>query len=65
MRRAMMVCSKCIELGVGRRTRLDETGHAIGAAAVHAVQAQALQVDVQVGGGPEALDLRDSATVAF
>jgi hypothetical protein len=61
----MMVCSSASNLVVGRRTRVDETGHAIGAAAVHAVQGQAVQVDVQVGGEPEALDQRDSATVAF
>jgi hypothetical protein len=56
---------QCIELVVGRRTRLDETGHAIGVAAVHAVQHQAVKVNVEVGGGPEAQDQRDSATVAF
>ena len=35
---------------VGGRTRLDEAGRAVGVAAVHAVQHQAVQVDVQVGG---------------
>ena len=44
-----------VELVVGRRTRLDEFGYAIGAAAVHA--ARVVQVDVQVGCGPEALEV--------
>lgn len=54
-----------IEPVVGRRTRLDETVPAIGTAAVQAVQEQAVQVDVQVGGVTETLDQRDRATVAF
>jgi hypothetical protein len=56
---------QCTELVVGRRTRLDETGHAIGVAAVHPVQDQAVEVDVQVGGRPKALYQRDRAAMAF
>ena len=55
---------QCIELVVGRCIRLDEGRRAIGFAAVDAVQDQTVQVDVQVGGGPEALDRRDGAAVA-
>jgi len=40
-------------------------GYAIDAAAVHAVQHQAVQVDVEIGGRPEALDQRDGAALAF
>jgi hypothetical protein len=43
--------------GVARR--------AIGTAAVHPIQHQALQVDVEVGGGSEALDQRDGAALTF
>jgi hypothetical protein len=50
---------------VGGRSRLDEGGRAVGTAAVRAVQHQAVQVDVEVGGGPEALDQSNGATVAF
>ena len=56
---------QCIELVIGRRARLDETGHAISVAAVHPVQDQAVQVDVEVGSGSEALDQRDGAALAF
>jgi hypothetical protein len=38
---------------------------AIGAAPVNPVQHQAVKLDVQVGGGPEALDQRDCAAVAL
>ena len=40
---------------IGRRSHLDEDRVAFGAP-VHAVQHQAVQVDVQVGSRPEALD---------
>ena len=56
-------------LGYGRvkgpKFGLDEAGRALGVAAVHAVQYQAVQVSVQFGSGAEALDRRDSANVAF
>jgi hypothetical protein len=54
-----------VQFLVGGRTGLDETGHAIGVAAVHAVQHQAVQVDVEIGRGAEALDQRDGAALAF
>ena len=38
---------------IGRRGHLDKQGLAFGAAPVHAVQHQAVQVDVQVGGRPD------------
>jgi hypothetical protein len=47
-----------VQLVVGRGTRLDEGWHTVGATAVHAVQYQAMQVDVEVGGRAEA---RESA----
>ena len=40
-------------------------GRAVGVAAVHAAQGQAVQVNVEVGGGPEAMHQPDGATVAF
>jgi hypothetical protein len=54
-----------VQLVVGGRIRLDEGRRAIGAAAVHPVQQQTVQVDVEVGGGSEALDQRDGAALAF
>ena len=54
-----------VQFVVAGRTRLDEGWRAVGAAAVHAVQHQAMKVDVQVGGRAEALDQRDGAAVAF
>jgi hypothetical protein len=53
-----------LQLVVGGRTRFDEHRQTIGVAPVHAVQHQAVQVDVEVGGGAEALDQRDGAAVA-
>ncbi len=47
----------------GRRGQLHEFRRPVSAAPVHAVQHQAVQVDVQVGGLPEALDQRDRAAV--
>lgn len=44
---------------VGWRRYLDEDGFTVGAAPVHAVQHQAVQVDVELGRRPEALDERD------
>jgi hypothetical protein len=52
-----------VQFLVGGRTGLDDSGHAIDVTAVHAVQDQAVQVDVEVGCGPEALDYLDG--VAF
>ena len=54
-----------VQLAVGGRTHLDEGRRAIGAAAVHAIQHQAVQVDVEVGRRLEALDQRDGAAVAL
>ena len=53
------------ELVVGRCIRLDEGRRAIGAAAVHAVQHQTVQVDVEVGGRAEALDQGDRAALTL
>ena len=50
---------------VGRRGYLHEFRRAFSAAAVHTVQHQAVQVDVQVGGRAEALDQRDRAAVGL
>ena len=50
---------------VGGRTRLDEAGRAVAVAAVHAVQHQAMQMDVQVGCRAEALDQGDRAALTF
>ena len=50
-----------VQFVVGGPTGLDEHRHAIGAAPVHPVQNQAVQMSVQVSGGPEALDQRDGA----
>ena len=54
-----------VQLVVGGRVRLDERRRAVGAAPVHPVQHQAVQVDVEVGRRAEALDQRDGAAVAF
>jgi hypothetical protein len=54
-----------VQLVVGGRAHLDEGRRAIGAAAIHAVQHQAVQVNVEVGRSAEALYQRDGATVAF
>ena len=50
---------------VGGRIGLNEGRRTICVAAVHPVQHQTVQVDVQVGSGSEALDQRDGAAVAF
>jgi hypothetical protein len=50
---------------VGGRIHLDEGWRAISAAPIHPVQHEAVQVNVEVGGRPEALNQRDGATVAF
>jgi hypothetical protein len=50
---------------VGWRGYLDEFRRAVSAAPAHAVQHQAVQVDVEVGSGPEALDQRDGAAVGL
>ena len=50
---------------VGRRKGFDEFRRAVSVALVHAVQHHAVQVDVQVGGRPKALDQREGAAVGF
>jgi hypothetical protein len=50
---------------VGRRRDVDELRHTVGTAPVHAVQHQAVQVNVEVGRRAEALDQRDRAAVGF
>jgi hypothetical protein len=54
-----------LELVVGGHIDFDEGRHTVGAAPVHAVQHQAVQVDVQVCRRAEALDQRAAAAVAF
>jgi hypothetical protein len=54
-----------VQLVVGGRTGLDEGWHTVGLTAVHAIQHQAVQVNVEVGGGAKALDQRDRAAVAL
>ena len=49
---------------IGRRSHLDEDRVAFSAPA-HAVQHQAVQVDVQVGSRPEALDQRGRTAVGL
>jgi hypothetical protein len=56
---------QCVRFFVGGRTGLNEAGRAVGVAAVHAVQHQAMQMDVQVGCRAKALDERDRAALAF
>jgi hypothetical protein len=50
---------------IGWRRYLDEFRRAVGTRSVHAVQHQAVQVDVQPGGRPEALNERDDAVVGL
>ena len=50
---------------VARRGHFEESRHTVFAAPVHAVQHQAVQVDVQVGGRAEALNERDRAAVGL
>ena len=50
---------------IGWRGYIDEDRGVVGTASVHAVQHQAVQVDVEVGGRAEALDQRDGAAVGF
>jgi hypothetical protein len=54
-----------VQFVVGGRTGFDEHRHAFGAAPVHPVQHQAMQVDVEVGRRPKTLDQRDGAAVGF
>jgi hypothetical protein len=54
-----------VQFVVGGRIHLDEARHANVAAPVHAVQHQAVQMDIQVGRRAKALDERDGAAVAF
>jgi hypothetical protein len=54
-----------MHLVVGVRAHFDELRHAIGTTPVHAVQHQAVQRYVEVGGRAEALDQCDCATVGF
>ena len=50
---------------VGRRGGVDELRRAVGAAPVHAVQDQAVKVNVQVDGRAKALNQSDRAAVGF
>jgi hypothetical protein len=50
---------------VGRRGGVDELRHAVGAAPVHAVQDQAVKVNVQVGSRAKALNQSDRAAIGF
>jgi hypothetical protein len=52
-----------LQLVIGRRDYLDEFRRAVDTQSVHPVQHQAVQVNVQVGRGAEALDGRDRAAV--
>jgi hypothetical protein len=54
-----------VQLLVGGRTRFGEDRPAMGVAAVHPVQHQAVQVDVEIGGRAQALDQRDGTALAF
>ena len=54
-----------VQFVVCGRTGLDEHRHAIGAAPVHPVQHQAVQVDVEVGGRAKTLDQHDGAALAL
>ena len=54
-----------VQFVVGGRIRLNEGRRTIGVAAVHPVQYQTVQVDVEVGGRAKALDQRDGAAVTF
>ena len=50
---------------VGWRGFIDEDRGAVAAKSVHAVQHQAVQVDDEIGGRPEALDQRDRSAVGL
>jgi hypothetical protein len=61
----MSVCSSSVQLVVGGGGRLDEGRHSVAGAPVHAVQHQAVQVDVELGSRAEALDQRHGPAVAL
>ena len=50
---------------VGRRGGFDECRRAVGVTPVHAVQHEAIEVNVEVGRRAKALDQRDRAAVSF
>jgi len=50
---------------VGWRGHFDEDRFAFGVAAVHAVQHQAVKVDVEIGGRAKSLDQRDRAALGL
>ena len=50
---------------IGRRGRFHELWCTLRTAPVHAIQHQAVKVDVEVGGRAKALDQRDRAAVGF
>ena len=54
-----------VQFLVGGRAGFDGAKHDIGTAVVHAVQHQAVQMDVEVGGRAEALYQRDGAAVGL
>ena len=54
-----------LQLLIGRLAHLDEDRRTVSAWPVHAVQHQAVQMDVQVGRRPKALDQRDRAAVGL
>ena len=54
-----------LQCRVGWRGHFCEDRGAVGTRSVHAVQHQAVQVDVEIGRGPEALDQRDRAAVGL
>ena len=59
--REQLDCSAA-SVGAGTATR---SGYTVGTAPVHAVQHQAVRVDVQIGGLAESLDQRDRAAVGL
>jgi hypothetical protein len=65
MTRVMTVQQQRVQFVVAGCTRLDEAGHAIGVAPVHAVEQQAVKMNVEVGRRAKALDQRDGAAVTF
>jgi len=50
---------------IGWRRHFDDFRLAVCAASVHAVQHQAVHVNVEIGRGPKALDQRDRAAVGL
>jgi len=50
---------------IGRRGHFDEDRFAFGVVPIHAIQHQAVKVDVEIGGRAKALDQRDRAAVSL